>query len=312
MRKVIRVGMIALAAGGVVCYLAVSYALHHPESVLAQCTLTALHLGADYHPLYKVGSAVGRTAYRLANSEGASAKLTPEEEEQLLCVPPDPLPVDDAAPLEKPEASHEQSNFILRTIKEELSQADLKPTSHSEPPVADSDDDFPKTMPHCLDMEDMPDVMPPAADSKPASSTDPLFRFWLDLFENAAQESEEESQYFHDEEPPQCLEDPTYQYQYPGCPFTGKCPGEKQSGTPKITDPVPAVKPNKNSSTGDSIKRKAGKKTDPKKYELPARLRQLVPGDSTEAQEEPAHPEVDTTEFRPSDARPGEFDPKPM
>jgi hypothetical protein len=51
---------------------------------------------------------------------------------------------------------------------------------------------------------------------------------------------------------------------------------------------------------------------DPKKYELPARLRQLVPGDFTEAQEEPAHPEVDTTEFRPSDARPGEFDPKPM
>src|SRR5439155_5188972 len=198
----------------------------------------------------------------------ASAKLTPEEEEQLLCVPPDPLPVDEAAPLEKPEASHDQGNFILRTIKEELPQADFRPTSHREPPVADSNDDFPKTMPHCLDMEDMPDVMPPAADSKPASSTDPLFKFWLDLFENAAQESEEESQYFHDEEPPQCLEDPTYQYQYPGCPFTGKCPQDERSRTPKITEPVPAVKPNKNSSPGDSIKRKVGKKTDLKKYEL--------------------------------------------
>ena len=83
-------------------------------------------------------------------------------------------------------------------------------------------------------------------------------------------------------------------------------------GEPAIAEPVPALKPNKNSSPGDSIKHKAGKKTDPKKYELPARLRQLIPGDSTEAQEEAAHPEVDTTEFRPSDARPGEFDPKPM
>src|SRR5262249_47803547 len=66
----------------------------------------------------------------------------------------------------------------------------------------------------------------------------------------------------------------------------------------------------------DNTNRKADSRrrmTDPKKYELPPRLRQLVPGDSTEAQEEPAaHPEVDTTEFRPSDAKPGEFDPKPM
>jgi hypothetical protein len=48
----------------------------------------------------------------------------------------------------------------------------------------------------------------------------------------------------------------------------------------------------------------------PQKYDLPARLRQLLPGDSTEAEEQPSHPEVDTMEFRPSDARQGEFDPK--
>jgi len=384
-----------------------------------------------------VGSLVGRTAYRVAS--GDSAELTPEEEEQLLCVPPDPLPVDDAALLERPETANDQSNFILRTIKEELPQADLKTASHSEPPIpVDAEDDFPATMPHCLDMEEEPDAMPPAADSKSTSSTDPLLKFWLGLFESAAQENEEESQYFHDEEPPQCLEDPAYQHQYPGCPFTGKCTQEGRSGTPKITDPSPSVKPESGKSsrvdygtpiigsipydsprppcqdppdeeivlralaqksqvnlsvdkvvkgdvqivyeriidkidsvrfypligpaqmhhcqwkftvyyhetgqTKDSdqvynkkpcievvyidtdhlqlINPSAGetngkaslgrKMTDPKKYELPARLRQLVPGDSTEAQEEPAHPEVDTTEFRPSDAKPGEFDPKPM
>jgi hypothetical protein len=332
MRKIIRICMIAVAAGGVFCYLAVSYALHHPESLLAQCTLTALHLGADYNPLYKVGSAVGRTAYRVATSESVSQKMTPEEEEQLLCVPPDPLPVQDVAPLEKAAVTPEQRDFILQTIKEELqrqaerglpaqdhvasdslTQTALRPVSQGEPPLA-KEDDFPQTMPHCLDEEDAPDLMPPAPDSKSTSSSDPLFQFWLGLFESTVRESEKEPQSVHDEEPPHCLEDPTYQYQYPGCPFTGKCPYEERLGTPKIS--IPAVKPNQKPAPANSPpspKRKAGKgMTDPKKYELPARLRQLVPGDSTEAQEEPAHPEVDTTEFRPSDARPGEFDPKPM
>jgi hypothetical protein len=73
--------------------------------------------------------------------------------------------------------------------------------------------------------------------------------------------------------------------------------------------PLVSISPARGDTSGKADSRGMA---DPKKYELPARLRQLVPGDSTEAQEEPAHPEVDTTEFRPSDARPGEFDPKPM
>jgi hypothetical protein len=331
MRKIIRVSMIAVAAGGVFCYLAVSYALHHPESLLAQCTLTALHLGGDHNPLYQVGSAVGRTAYRVAVGQ----VTPPEEEEQLLCAPPDPLPVQDAAPLEKPTFSPEQHDFIMQTIQEELQrqtgrpqlssdkspsdslpQSALRTVSQTEPPLA-KEDDFPQTMPHCLDAEDTPDLMPPAADSKPTSSNDPLFQFWLGLFESAAHESGKQSQSSYEEEPPHCLEDPAYQYQYPGCPYTGKCPYQERPDTPKMSDPIPAVKPHQKSAPEKSQpggKSKEGKKmTDPKKYELPARLRQLLPGDSTEAQEEPAaHPEVDTTEFRPSDAKPGEFDPKPM
>jgi hypothetical protein len=74
--------------------------------------------------------------------------------------------------------------------------------------------------------------------------------------------------------------------------------------------PVVPINPSGNEMSSKSGS--TGRMTDRKKYELPARLRQLVPGDSTEAQEESAHPEVDTTEFRPSDAKPGEFDPKPM
>jgi hypothetical protein len=451
MRTILRIGVIAVATGAVVVYLATSYALHHPESVLAQCTMTGLQLTAGFHPVYHAGAAAGRMAYRIAGGQSTSVQLTPEEEEQLLCVPPDPLPVEEAAPLEPtPVFSDAQRDFILQTIKEELqrhrqtredaapnglTQTRLKPVSEVEPPIAKEEDDFPNTMPHCLDAGEQPDLMPPAEDSTSTTSTNPLFEFWLGLFESAAEESKERFPYFHDEEPPQCLEDPTYQYQYPGCPYTGKSPQEEKSGTPKMTKPVPTIMPRTSKkpqeyrtptvppirdgawcdrtpdevvvlqalphSVRDSLSEQqlsdsqivcerlvdkidpvhffpfigpaeihrclwkctvyycdtvpgapegsgakkvcnqvvyidnthfhsvaqidsSGNQTngkadspvanmiDPKKYELPARLRQNLPGDSTEAQEEPAHPDVDTTEFRPSDAHPGEFDPKPM
>jgi hypothetical protein len=333
MRTILRIGVIAVAAGAVVIYLATTYALHHPESVLAQSTITGLQLTAGFHPVYHAGAAVGRAASRIAGGPSAAVQLTPEEEEQLLCVPPDPMPVEEAAPLEPPAISQAQRDFILQTIKEELQrhrqnrdddtvptgspQTRLRPVSQVEPPIAKEEDDFPNTMPHCLDDAEMPDMMPGAVDSGSTKSNDPLFEFWLGLFESArdGEAPAEPARYYHDEEPPQCLEDPTYQYQYPGCPYTGKSPQEEKSGIPKMMKPAPDVKPMQKSPDdlpAGSKRRTIKGMTDPKKYELPARLRQNLPGDSTEAQEEPAHPDVDTTEFRPSDAHPGDFDPKPM
>jgi len=336
MRKKARIVAIALAAGGVFFYLAASYAVHHPESLLTQCILTSFHLGPEHNPFYQVGRAVGRTAFRVAQAEIGDNDMTTEEQEALECVPPDPEPLPDDAPREPSIISPEQRDFIIATIQEQLpsvhtelnaksSSGDSSVQLFGEPqlcsPPLPVEDDYPKVMPHCTD-EDVPEHMPCPAESK--SSSDPLFKFWLDLFESAAKEAndmsgaepQEESHYFHDEEPPQCLEDPAYQHQYPGCPYTGKCPGKESTTSPKIIDPAPTVKP-KNANKRPEMKQDGnadptGYLFDPKKYELPARLRQLLPGDSTEAEEEPSHPEVDTMEFRPTDARPGEFNPKPM
>lgn len=336
MRKMVRISAIAVAASAVFFYLAASYALRHPESLLTQCVLTSFHLGTDNNALYKVGRSVGRTAYRIAQAESADSDMTTEEEEQLLCVPPEPLPVQEAH--ESSTVSPEQREFIIRTVKDQLSQHPLNDSNANSrdlpmpffagpefcTPAPIDDEDYPKIMPPCTDLDDTPQAMPPAAEMKRAN--DSLFEFWQGLFESATEEAESmgaalpqsESHYFHDEEPPQCLEDPAYQHQYPGCPFTGKCPGMERSNSPYLVDPVPTVRPKKFKKLSDHEMKSNGQDdptaqtSDPSKYELPARLRQLLPSDSTEAEEEPSHSEVDTMEFRPTDARPGEFAPKPM
>jgi hypothetical protein len=335
MRKMVRIGAVAVAASAVFFYLAANYALHHPQSLVSQLVLTSFHLGTDHNPFFKAGQSVGKAAYRVAKAEVTDSDMATEEEEQLLCVPPG-TPANDEP---KPSAiSPENRDFIIRTIKDELHPAPLAHDTkahHRELPMplfgqaelcipaANDDEDYPRFMPRCSD-DDAPAVTQAAGKSDAKSSTDPLFQFWLGLFQSAAREADtlgaaepqEDPRYFHDEEPPQCQEDPVYQHQYPGCPFTGKCP--EQTAPPKMIVPVPTLKPKTGLIPSGALMRPNGQSdsacqmTDPKKYELPARLRQLLPGDSTEAEEEPAHPEVDTMEFRPTDAKPGEFNPKPM
>ncbi|HEV2949118.1 MAG TPA: hypothetical protein VGX70_17215 [Gemmataceae bacterium] len=338
MSRKVRMGVVAAAATAVFFYLAAGYALHHPESLLTQCVVTTFHLGTDHNPFFKVGQSVGRTAYRIAQVEVVGADMTSEEEEQLWCVPEEPLPIQDAPPEATSVISSEQRDFIIRTIQEQLAAVHVPRDSHTSsrllpmprfaepelcaPPPLDQDD-FPSFMPHCSDEDDSS-----ALANKTKSSSDPLFQFWLGLFESVAKEdvdmngaepqeaAQETSHYFHDEEPPQCLEDPAYQHQYPGCPYTEKCPRLEESGQPKKIDIAPSAKPKNSKKTPSGVRQQEDQldlpRIDPGKYELPARLRQLLPGDSTESEEEQSHPEVDTMEFRPSDARQGEFDPKAM
>jgi hypothetical protein len=330
----IRISLMATAAAGVFFYLAASYAFHHPESMLAQCILSSFHLGLDRNPFFRMGQTVGQTVYQVSRAEFTDSDQTTEEEEQPLCVPPDRSEAPKS--VECQAISPEQRDFIIQTIKEQLftpSEAVVPRvnggTSFSALhciPIPNDDEDLPKFMPPCEDDDDCSAILHGSAQKEAKNSHDPLFQFWLGLFESVAKdasdlkgvEEQEHSNYFHDEEPPQCLEDPAYQQQYPGCPFTGKCPGKEPASTPKMIGPLPSGKPHSYKQPSGAEMKPAGEADsmfhtfDPKKYELPARLRQLLPGDSTEAEEEPVHPEVDTMEFRPSDARPAEFDPKRM
>jgi hypothetical protein len=162
-------------------------------------------------------------------------------------------------------------------------------------------------MPRCYDDdEDVPSRMPRAEDFETPPDTDALFRFWLDLFRSSKEDldGQEESEAIHEEALPPCQEDPAYQYQYPGCPFTGKYPVEDR---PKLKHgaPLPETKQKKRSMIPDF---------DPNSLPVPERLKRLLPQADSEEEEEGLQPppNVDTTEFRPSDAKPGEFEPKPM
>jgi hypothetical protein len=169
-------------------------------------------------------------------------------------------------------------------------------------------DEAAQKMLRCFDDdEDAPARMPRADGTEPLTGTDALFRFWQDLFRGAMEEmdGQEESEALHEQEPPLCQEDPAYQYQYPGCPFTGKCP---------YLD-APTSRPDAPLHENKRKKAIMDPGFDPNSLHVPERLKRFLPqaGSAEEEEGEPLpEPTVDTTEFRPSDAKAGEFDPQPM
>jgi hypothetical protein len=146
--------------------------------------------------------------------------------------------------------------------------------------------------------------MPHAEESETPASSDALFRFWQDLFRNLSEESagQEESEALDVDVPAPCQEDPVYHYQYPGCPFTGKCP---------FLD-SPALRSDPSLREHKEKNRPMTPDFDPNELSVPERLKRLLPQAGSEEEELLPPPNVDTTEFRPSDARPGEFDPQPL
>jgi hypothetical protein len=153
----------------------------------------------------------------------------------------------------------------------------------------------PSVMLPCIDDEEpAPAIMPYADDSD-----DSLFEYRelprgsAKFEEAAAEESDLPTPGFA----PACREDPAYHLQYPGCPFIGPAPHApgmtpifkemsrpKDHRRPSLRYDDPALAPPKES-----------------------RSKKCLEGDDC-----PAHPEVDTMEFRKSDAKVGEFDRSPF
>jgi cytochrome c551/c552 len=145
--------------------------------------------------------------------------------------------------------------------------------------------------------------------------------------------------------PPDCREDPHHDQQYPGCPYMGGCSGK--SATPHSEAKAPVL----GGPTADYDVPSDDHASTPIYHDRPEtgsvfagslipyhpESADVLPGSFTEAPvirrvkyEEfaapsaerrvrhdhfdwlPALPKVDTMEFRPSDAQPGEFDPKPF
>ena len=120
-----------------------------------------------------------------------------------------------------------------------------------------------------------------------------FFGFWDRLFQTVKDghglECLEECEAFPFVGPPECKEDPAYDLQYPGCPFSGATPpsGRTFHPTQKIL---------KNPKVDEECEEPAGPKVLPLKTKTKIDLEGLLP----------ARPTIDTTEYRPSDASPNE------
>jgi hypothetical protein len=107
--------------------------------------------------------------------------------------------------------------------------------------------------------------------------------------------------------PPDCREDPHHDQQYPGCPYMGGCPGNMRT----CPSPTPAEKKKEKDASAqpDVVEDTTIRRIKYEEFATPSAERPVHPDHFDWV---PAMPKVDTMEFRPSDAQPGEFDPKPF
>src|SRR5262249_5234272 len=134
MRRMVRIGLMATAATAVFFYLTASYALHHPESLLAQCVVTSFHLGTEHNPFFKMGHSVGRTVYQVSQVTPTDCDSLMEEEDQPLCVPADTP--ETSQPEKCMAVSPERREFIIHSIKEHFllqAEASKLGMNNSEP-----------------------------------------------------------------------------------------------------------------------------------------------------------------------------------
>jgi hypothetical protein len=155
-------------------------------------------------------------------------------------------------------------------------------------------------MPYCTDEEASAETAPPMprADEEPAVTANPFFQFWMSLFgePNEGKGSQEAAGPARADDPPSCQEDEHYYEHYSGCPYTGyHLPSQRCPVTP--IDAEPAKRPPQDECSEEHT---------PKKHKVHHR------GDCTPGEECPAHPEVDTMEYRRSDGGLNEYGPGPF
>lgn len=323
MKKVFCFAVVAAVAAGAGTYLASRYAEVNPESAFGRCFRAGCGLAAHYDPTPRAVEAVlaGVNRFypsltRVKTVKAAPTASAPPEPTPDVCTRQKCLnfgPADIAALLDAaaraPKAADTKGTCpagCRPSAAMASAPAEQDDTEESEPPC--------KTAPSCTTKAaGTPATMPyaddeksGAADGQPDQTDEPLFRFYLGLFREAMDPAgeTEESEPSYQEDPPAEEPDPAYHHQYPGCPYTGTCPysgkcappepGEEQE-TPDADEEHCPYCPGKGTGTTN----RSSKKVEPQ-------------SDDSEDQECSEHQEIDTTEFRPSDARKGEFDIHPM
>jgi hypothetical protein len=231
-------------------------------------------------------------------------RAAPELIEGREPVPPpaacDPNRSSEAEPVLVPPTIIDESSDEYQSIPSSIEDETEPPISipPSDNPAAAGEREDPVTA------EAEPIGMPKSENDEPT--------WWLEMLRGvsevemapAAQEppldgAPEESEMIHDGIPPEMREDPASIHAYPGCPNIRNC----DDGDPcPASTALPPAEPKK-------VKKQGKKRIDSRLDSL----KRICPSvGAAEESECPGHPDVDTTEFRKSDANPDEFKPQPF
>jgi hypothetical protein len=327
MRKVFWYGAIVALASAAVIWGATAYAARHPHTRLAHYVVAAYSAGLRFSTLFQGSEALASQNRLSADAArpagGLSAEAQPVPILPLDCGVSSPdspadtlksnafsgpfhrLPgkiiIPNCAPVT--DLTDPLSGCVVQqsTSAEPAGEA-LPPVLHDSTVTTRSSEEAPSYMPPCDEpapafMALAPDDDAPAAD---ASVFDAFLDMLLDKLQEIdtgtrldASETEEPLPDGHGSAAGKCQEDPNYFQQYPGCPFTNECPR-----TDRHAPPLPQT-------FDKGTEEESGDEARP-----PAREPMPEPRLNNAGLLPPAS--IDTMEFRPSDAREGEFDRSPF
>lgn len=333
--------LVVVSAG---IYVAGSAAVQYPDSLLGRSVVLAYHLGIDYNPFYaagqtmaeRVGEALRQSHFLQSCSPKCCSRMSSCMEAQHY------FPTFRDPGLEREVSDGHQSQLnALPASSMELSTKKMPEECDSAGKVEGCeqiDIDFklgipleqtgaiPASFSVCDDgagpfkfippaeeevEEEAPATMPYLNNDCPDQAASSLLDVWWGLVRlfKMGEPSHEESEpaLTQPQDPPNCQEDPNYHHQYPGCPYHG---GGDAGVCPYTGRSYPSCdKPEATPDQGCPVESKPASKP---KRKSKQELEDDVKNQTGTGEERRVHPEVDTTDFRPSDAQKGEFDPFPM
>lgn len=235
-----------------------------------------VYLASHHHHHHTAQSMVQRVGQAVAQQVGGAAMAVAHHEtgsgENCETVPPQIIDVC-------------QPRVIIN--EEELEDVATNPATTVVPACIEECELMP--MPPCQDEESEA-----TGEKKVAEDACPIADFWMSLFrdlmkdkdQDAVPPAAEEADAVDEGVPADCQEDKDYHQRYPSCPYMGGCPGSRSACPPSLKKDQEVDEPIVEEEIAEP--RPAPETTD----------------------EAPTHPDVDTMEFRPSDAPPKENDPQ--
>jgi hypothetical protein len=309
-------------------YVAADYAREHPNSVVGRCVLLAYRVRCDYNPVTMLTHALtpcdvvapqapatqpDRSGVCVHAEDGSGEiELTPAEESSVEIIDLTRFSIGDSQESEEHSASD-----VLKIPEIQPPPAACDPSRSGDTPVMvpptriQEEDDGKAVAPGDDEECEVPATMPKDEEKSenPGTVEESEFKAFIKdvlgypeseqeppMDKSDAGGSEEESEAIHDSAAPENREDTAAHHQYPGCPYMGGCPGSSHAVPVCPSEPAPHKHKKKKKAVEPMTSTPSSEECEPAEVD----------------EECPDHSDVDTTEFRKSDARQGEFSRRPF